>query len=105
MRLHLATSGGFANLRIEGQIDTSELSEEMAKRVEAALSPERLQAAEEAESNPLMMDAQQYELSVLPEGPEGEARLYRLDDAALTDEMLDVLDELRGEIVRRRSEE
>lgn len=100
MKLDLTYSGGLANLRIAGQVDTSELSEELAQKIEAAFTSEQLQAAQEAEVSPLMMDSQQYELTILPENPGGEARKYKLDDAALPDEMLDVLDELRGILVR-----
>jgi hypothetical protein len=45
-----------------------------------------------------MADGQQYELTL--EGEDG-ARQHRLNDSMLTDELCEVLDELRGEIVRR----
>jgi len=99
MKLHLACSGGFAGLRIEGSLDTAELSEELKRRVEQAFHPEKLAAASAA-ADPRMADGQQYELTV--EGEEGGARQHRLDDSALSDELCEVLDELRGEIVRRK---
>jgi len=99
MKLHLACSGGFANLRIEGSLDTAELSEELKRRVEQAFHPEKLAAAASAAASPLMADGQQYELTV---EEEGGARRHRLDDSVLPDELCEVLDELRGEIVRRK---
>ena len=66
MKLHLACSGGFANLRIEGSVDTAELPEELARRVERAFHPEKLAAAGTAAADPRMADGQQYELTLLP---------------------------------------
>ena len=98
MKLHLAVSGGFANLRIEGSLDTAELSEELRHRVEQALHPKKLAAADSAAANPQMADGQQYELTL--EAEDG-TRQHRLDDSTLSDELYEALDELRGEIVRR----
>ncbi len=102
MKLHLACSGGFANLRIEGSVDTAELPEELARRVERELHPEKLAAAGAAAASPLVADGQQYELTLLSEGEEGGARQHRLDDSALSEGLCEVLDELRLEIVRRK---
>lgn len=105
MKLHLAWSAGFGGLRLEGRLDTAELPSEVAAKVESALDRERLEAAQEAAANPLARDAEQYELTVLPDDSAGEPRRYRLDDSALADEMLEAIDELRGEIVRRKAAE
>lgn len=99
MKLHLACSGGLANLRIEGSVDTAELAEELRGRVERALQPEKLAAASAAASA-RWADAQQYELTV--EVEEGRSRRHRLEDSSLSEELGDVLDELRLEIVRRK---
>lgn len=101
MKIHLACSGGFANLRIQGQVDTAELSADLAEKVERVLGAHRrLRAASAAPKDPRMTDAQHYELTV-DAGGEGGPRQYHLDDSSLSDELLEVLDELRGEIVRR----
>ncbi len=105
MKVHLACSGGLANLRIEGRLDTSELPGDVAVKVESALGEESLAAAQRTKGRALVMDGEHYELTVLPDDPEGEVRRYRLDDAALSEEMLEAIDELRGEIVRRKAAE
>ncbi|HEX9736339.1 MAG TPA: protealysin inhibitor emfourin [Thermoanaerobaculia bacterium] len=101
MKLHLACHGGIANLRIRGQVDTAELPGDLAEKVERVLGARRrMRAAGAAPKDPRMTDAQQYEVTVQPEGV-GAPRTYQLDESSLSDEELEVLDELRGEIVRR----
>lgn len=103
MKVHLACSGGIGNLRIEGQIDTSQLAEEVSRQVEEALDPASLAALDGARGGPFMMDSQQYELTVMAEGADGETRSYSLDDSALPDDLIDALDVLRVEIVRGKT--
>lgn len=101
MKVHLACHGGFANLRIQGQVDTAELPDDLAEKVERVLGEhESLRQASVAPKDPRVADAQQYDLTVHPEGEDGP-RQYRLDESNLSDDVLEVLDELRGEIVRR----
>ena len=105
MKVRLSCSGGIGNLRIDGVLDTSELSEEVSEKVESALAHDNLTAVDGVKGGPFMMDAQQYELTVMAEDAEGEHRRYELDDSALSDDLLDALDELRAEIVRRKAAE
>lgn len=101
MKVHLACHGGFANLRIQGQVDTAELPDDLAEKVERVLGAhQRLRKAAAAPKNPRMTDVQQYELTVDPGGEDGPKQ-YHLDESSLADDVLEVLDELRGEIVRR----
>ena len=44
MKLTIATSGGFGNIRIRGELDTGELDDALARKTMAALRPERLDA-------------------------------------------------------------
>jgi hypothetical protein len=104
MKLHLAVSGGFANLRIQGELDTDELPEELARRAEAVLNRPALEAAAATKSNMLMTDSIQYELTVLANSLHESAQRYQLDESSLADEMLEVLDELQSEIIRRQDE-
>ena len=101
MKLSLKTSGGFANLRIEGVLDTSELPPELARRIEDGLRSDALREAA-AGANPQMADGTVYELTILPETADGEVRRYTIDDAAVEEEMLEILDEILHEVVRRR---
>jgi len=101
MKIILEGSGGLANLRIRGELTTGELAADLARKVEQCLHPDKLEAAGAA--NAQTADAQQYQLTVMPEGEEGEVRHYRLDDSCLAPELLDVLDELMHEIIRRKA--
>ncbi len=106
MKILLEGGGGLAHLRIRGELRTGELAADLARNVERLFHPEKLEAGG-AEANPQMTDAQQYQLTVMPEGVEGDVegdvRHYQLDDSCLSAELLEVLDELMHEIVRRKA--
>lgn len=106
MKLILKSSGGFAGLQISGALDTAELAEELARRVEEHLTPEKLHAAtakSAAGKRSLPMpDVQQYHLSLLSEDEDGEAATYVVDDTCASDEILDLIDDLMAEITRRK---
>ena len=103
MQLILKTSGGFANLRIEGQIDTSELPPELSDRIERGLESDALREAAAAE-NSQMADGTVYELTILPVTEEDEQQHYVISDAAVEDEILEIFDEILHEIMRQRRE-
>ncbi len=102
MRLFLRSSGGLANLRIEDELDTSELPPELARKAERFLRPEKLKLAKTAE-NSQMTDALQYELTVFPQAEGEEVRQYCLNEASTAREILDVVGELMHEIIRRKA--
>ncbi|MCP4660102.1 MAG: hypothetical protein GY856_32270 [bacterium] len=102
MRIVLEGSGGLAHLRIRGELNTGELAADLTRKVEQIFHPEKLEAAG-AVANPQMTDAQQYQLTVMPQSGEGDVRHYQLDDSCLSPELLDVLDELMHEIIRRKA--
>ena len=102
MKLHLARSGGFANIQIQGTVDTTDLPSELACRAERLLSPDSLARAK-GEDNPQMADGYVYELVVWPEGAEGSSRSYPLSEADTSSEVMETLDDVMGEITRRRS--
>ncbi len=101
MKLVLKSAGGFAGLQIEGELDTADLPEELARRVKEHLSSKNLRSAKATRSLP-MPDAQQYELHLLPEDEDGEVEKHLLDDMCPIGEVLDVIDELMSEIMRRK---
>ncbi|MEE8526486.1 MAG: protealysin inhibitor emfourin [Thermoanaerobaculia bacterium] len=104
MKILLKTSGGFANLRIEGELDTGRLPPELAERIESGLASDALRKAATLAS-PELADGTVYELTILPETEDGERRHFVIDDAAVADEILDVIDEILHEIVRRRRDQ
>lgn len=103
MNLILRTSGG-QGIRLEGKLDVSDLPEDLAERVEEVLTSERLTEAQRVAANTRMVDAQLYELTLLSAGPEAEAMKFEFSEAQDIPEVLDVLDELMQEIIRRKLE-
>ena len=102
MKLILSCSGGVANLRLQDELDTSELSPALGRRAEATLRPEKLEGAL-ASANLHRTDALEYELTLFPEQEGEEVRHYRFSETSTAPEVLDVLGELMHEIVRRRA--
>ena len=103
MRLFLKSSGGFGGLRIEGAVDTADLPEELARRVDDYLTSDNLSSASESRSLP-MPDAREYELHLLPEDEDGEVQKHVVDDMCPQGEVLDVIDDLMAHIVQRKKE-
>lgn len=103
MKLHLACHGGLANLRLEGELDTDELAPTLAQKAVATLEPKKLADAEATARDPLVADDQQIVLTLLPEKSGDLARKYRLDESSLSDDLLEILDELRHALVRKRA--
>lgn len=106
MKLALQCSGGFAGLRLSGELDTADLPEELARRVEEHLTPEKLRAATAAPAlgSMSMPDVRQYHLSLIPEDEDGEVETHVVDDMCAEGEILDVIDALMAEITRRKRE-
>jgi hypothetical protein len=102
VRLFLRSSGGLANLRIEDELDTSELAPELARKAEMFLRPEKLKTATSAETSQ-MTDALQYELVIFPQAEGEELRQYYLSEASTAREILDLIGELMHEIIRRKA--
>lgn len=102
MKIVLEGAGGLAHLRIRGELTTGELAADLARKVEQLFHPEKLKAAG-AVASPQTTDAQQYQLTIMPASGQGEIRHYQLDDSCLSPELLEVLDELMHEIIRRKA--
>jgi hypothetical protein len=100
MKLHLARSGGFANIQLQGTVDTTDLPPELAGRAERLLSPDNLARAQ-GEDNPHMADGFVYELMVWPEGTDGSSRSYLLSEADTSSAVMETLDDVTETITRR----
>ena len=103
MKLVLESSGGFAGVGLSGEVDTAHLPEELARRVEEHLTPEKLRSAAPKRGLPTP-DATRYQLSLVPEHEDGEVETHVVDDMCHVGEILDVIDDLMAEIVRKKRE-
>jgi hypothetical protein len=99
VRLHLARSGGFANIRLEGTIETADLPPDLAGRAERLLDPANLARAQHG-GNPHMADAYVYELQVWPEGEGRDQHSYLLSEADTSAEVMDTLHDVMATITR-----
>jgi hypothetical protein len=95
MRVTVHRSGGLAGLRVGGTIETADLDDELAARAEAALEPQRLEAAAAEPEEPGAADQHVYDVT-----PESGAT-YSVGGGGQSD-VPAVLDELVNEIIRRR---
>ncbi len=100
MRLHVASSGGFAGLRLQGEVRTADLPPQLAERAERLLSAEHLAEAR-SEANPNLADGYVYELLVWPDDRGEDPESYLLSEADTSPEVMQTLHDLIGEITRR----
>ena len=99
MKLFLRSSGGIANIQIQGEIDTDDLPPDIAKRVEDLLNPSKLKNKAGPE-NPYFADGQQ--ISVRIQSEEDSVQL-ELDESTANPELFALCRELMGIIVRRKA--
>ncbi len=102
MKIVVRSEGGFAGLRLGGEVDTAALPSAMAERAESMLRPLALEAMVAAgdPATPPMPDAQRYEVHV--EGEEGRMHRFLLDQTTAPEDVMQLLHDLHAEIVRRR---
>ncbi len=98
MKLLLRRTGG-QGLMLQGKVDTSELPEDLAKRTQETLQPEKLRKVAMQPQNPFMVDCHEYEVTLLDD--DKEVKHFKLSDAQNAPELLELLDELMREIVSR----
>jgi hypothetical protein len=104
VKILLRGSLGLVPTLIEGEVDTSELDPELARRAEALLSPEHLRGARVAE-NPQQTDAEEFELTIWPDERSGPGERFRISRRDTAPEVVAVAGELLNAIVRRRAQE
>ena len=98
MKLTIATSGGFGNVRLQGELDTDELDSTLAKKAEVVLNPERLDSLQ-FKTEGSMVDVTQFEVGIFLE--DGVHR-YTVDEANAPPEVVEVLHALVHEIILRK---
>ncbi len=99
MKLYLETAGGIGDIRIRGGLDTDDLPPSLAEQVRRVLAPQRLDALPRAGDPGQMTDGMQYELEVTAGG---ETRRLLIDESVAPDDLIDTLQDLVREIVRRK---
>jgi hypothetical protein len=105
VKLHLASSGGVAGVRLEGQLDTDDLAPEIAAHARRLVD---LAAGEEEAATPgeaRAADVLQYELTWFArEEPGREVAYHRhFSQSTAPDAALESLQALMREVVRRKA--
>lgn len=102
MKVLLRKTGGVAGLRLQGEIDLEELPAELKARSKAVLQPEALKAAQAKPQNARMVDAQHYEVSLIPDDASAPVDTYAFSEAQDAPEVLEVLDAVMHEVIKRK---
>lgn len=101
MKVSVKSSGGFANIQLQGQVDTVDLPAALAETAERVLTRENLDRAQSAPRDPQVADAMLYEVTLHGVGDE-PPETYAIDDVAADPEIAEALAALMGEVMRRR---
>lgn len=95
-KIRLRTSGGIANLRLEGELDYAELTSEQAEQMERLL-----ESSSRSHGPSRTADAVQYEVWSIDEATD-ESRHAVISDDHADPETLDVLDALTSRIIDKK---
>jgi hypothetical protein len=98
VKLTIRTSGGFGNIRLQGDLDTDELDSTLAKRTKSVLKPERLESLQ-AKTEGFMVDVTQFEVDI---SLEDGVHQYTLDEANAPPDVVEVLQALVHEIILKK---
>ncbi len=99
MRLALRGPGGLGGLRIEGQLDTDDLSPNLARRVKQLLQPDRLHAVEKSGPGK-QTEPDEYYLTLVEEGRAHEFHFQSSDSPV---ELMTLLNDLMHEVIVRKA--
>lgn len=103
MKVVLRSSGDWQP-EIEGVLDSGELSPELSARLEGLVKRCRGGAAAAQPGHPGAAGQMLYGVTIVPDEAEADAEEYRFDELSATPEVLDALDELMQEVIRRKRE-
>lgn len=98
MRLSIKTSGGLGNIQLQGQLDTDELEPSLAKRVISTLTPKRLES-QSTSTEMGVADMIQYEIRLFLNNG---VYHYILDEANTAQDVIEVLQDLIHELIRKK---
>ena len=96
--MFISRSGGLANFRLHGEVDTDDLPQELTEKASAILQPGRLRDL--APSGGGVPDGFQYEIRVQTET--GEYETFMRDDPTDHPELCDVLEGLIQALMQKR---
>ncbi len=106
MELYVKSSGGLANLMIDGKLDLADLPEDLRHRIEEVLGPDREMSHGVGDATALpgleSVDTMHYQLKLVNEA---DVRTFEIDEAVAPPEVLELVDELMYELNRRRMRE
>lgn len=97
MKIFVKRSGGFANIRIQGELDTSELPPDLAQKVDRLIKPSTLNKV--GKKNPFMADGQQISIGFRSSDKEPYQE-YEIDESSADPELYDVCNELANQVVQ-----
>jgi hypothetical protein len=98
VKLTISTSGGFGNIRLQGDLDTDELESALAKKATSVLKPERLESLPFNTAGS-MADVTQFEVGIFLEDG---VHQYTLDEANVPPDVVEVLQALVHEIILKK---
>ena len=98
MKLFLKIVSG-QGITLQGNLDVSELPEELALKTQNMLKEEILSEASRVERDPFAVDFQEYELVILPDANNEQPQRYTFTEAESNLEVLELLDELMQKII------
>jgi len=100
MKLYIKTSGGIGNIRIQGEIDTDDLPHRLAAHVRSMFDPAKLALLPHPEDTGTTADGMQYEVHLMSGD---DARRLAIAESNAPEDLIDVLQELIQELIRRKS--
>jgi hypothetical protein len=101
MKIYLRQSGGFANIQLEGQIDTADLPDELARRTEDLLALDKI-PAESGTDVTRSADSRQFYILV---STEDDSRQFEVDESTAEPELSQLCNDLINEIIKRKKDE
>jgi len=101
MKVFLSSSGGLGAFRIQGEIDTAELSADLAQKAEDILQQYRKKPTT-APGNPLLVDGKQFSIRV---SSGDESWKLELDQQDAPEDLFNVCEKLLNEVVNKRAKE
>ena len=101
MKLFIRTTGGMG-ITLQGNIDTTDVPEDLARRAETLLDAKTLEKAAASRPDPRLADGQAYELVVYPEARGRPPRQYRFTETEDHIDLAQLLDDLMREITLRK---
>lgn len=99
MKIFIRSSGGFANIQLQGEIDTADLPDDLAKKAKDLFDPGKIKVVQ-SNKNSQFVDGQHFHIRV---SSADKSIQIELDEASAKPELFAICNQLIHEIVRRKS--